>query len=897
MSQMKFDDNFIADFTKVNSNSPGYYNSGTNFRFYSTDYFTIKPINDGIVITKVIINHTNSYNKGYALTKYIEDGESKTASSSQQSSSGNTLTIDFGCQITECTITASGSNRISDITIEYTTLVEDTRTPVTLAWDAESASITLGDTFEAPTLTVNPEIALAEVVYTSSDESVAKFVDGSLTILAVGKTTIKAEISSSETYKNAYAEYELNVTRAVAPGEKTETLTISDFKASGSAYTEYTYTSEITGISYKATVSVNGSNFTFNTNNSNLGKNSGIVTTANPNGYILKAVSIVGANAALNVGFYGNTADYTATTPNTSNGTLIASHAGASEMEETAVNGTYSAVALWPKVGGSMQFSSVTFIWEKADPDAVAAPTFTVEVNKISIACETEGAEIHFTTDGTTATADSPVYDGTPIEVYEPTSFSAIAVKDGKESREGKFTTNFFVLEDFSMLSEITEEYLSYDFVFTCPMTVLYEGSAKRRMYVRSGYQNMFIFSRSDMAAYNPGDVINGATGKFEIYNGLLEFIPTTLGEVTGTANVPEPTVIEFADMQQNMINEYVRLVDVTITAGSNNNFTLTNAADETVACYNGNAITVPTDGKKYDVIGFVGIYSKNNETTIQMTPTEFINYSAEASIEADPVEYVKDGKVIGNANWLKLTTPTIAANGQPVATEGFEIYLNDTKVGTVGDAVEGFAFENDKDNVFTVRDGEHVIPVAVAGKTLDSEAAIQGAEYLVEADGVTTHVAFYVAPKTDNGLYYTVKSEDADDVYWRHHDTYTGAACHFYNVHQAAAPATFEAWISYPIAVNKTAAPAAAKLMAEGDAVESPYDFVEFDAPHTTLDTTADELQKNDSNTSGVADVAVDQEGEVEFFNLQGVRVIGELTPGLYIRRQGNRATKVVVK
>lgn len=218
MSQMKFDDNFIADFTKVNSNSPGYYNSGTNFRFYSTDYFTIKPINNGIVITKVIINHTNNYNKGYALTKYIEDGESKTVSSSQQSSSGNTLTIDFGCQITECTITASGSNRISDITIEYTTLVEDTRTPVTLAWDAESASITLGDTFEAPTLTVNPEIALAEVVYTSSDESVAKFVDGSLTILAVGKTTIKAEISGSETYKNAYAEYELNITRAVAPG-------------------------------------------------------------------------------------------------------------------------------------------------------------------------------------------------------------------------------------------------------------------------------------------------------------------------------------------------------------------------------------------------------------------------------------------------------------------------------------------------------------------------------------------------------------------------------------------------------------------------------------------------------------------------------------------------------
>ena len=478
-----------------------------------------------------------------------------------------------------------------------------------------------------------------------------------------------------------------------------------------------------------------------------------------------------------------------------------------------------------------------------------------------------------------------------------PTTISAIAVKDGKESRVATYNTNLFVLEDFSMLSEITEESTSYQFMFTCPMTVLYQGSAKKRMYVRSGYSNMFIYSDSEMAAYNPGDVINGAAGTFKFYNGLLQFIPKTFGEVTGTAAVPEPSVIEAAEMQQNMINQYVRLVDVTITAGDRyNNYILTNAAGETVACYNGNAITVPTDSKKYDVIGFVGIFSNASATTIQMTPTKFINYSAEASIEVDPVEYIKDGKVIGNANWLKLTTPTVAANDQNVAAEGFEIYLNDTKVGTVGEQVEGFAFENGKDNAFTVRDGEHIIPMTVTGATLDSEAEIEGAEYIVDADGVTTHVAFYVVPKNQNGLFYTVKSDDAD-VYWRHHDTYTGAACHFYNVHETAAPATFDARISYPIAVLKATEPAAIKLMAEGEALESPYDFVEYDAAPTTLDTTADDLKQSDSNTSGVADVAVDQEGEVEFFNLQGVRVNGELTPGLYIRRQGNRATKVVVK
>lgn len=49
--------------------------------------------------------------------------------------------------------------------------------------------------------------------------------------------------------------------------------------------------------------------------------------------------------------------------------------------------------------------------------------------------------------------------------------------------------------------------------------------------------------------------------------------------------------------------------------------------------------------------------------------------------------------------------------------------------------------------------------------------------------------------------------------------------------------------------------------------------------------------------NTSGVEDIEVVEDADVEFFNLQGVRIEGELTPGLYIRRQGNQATKVIVK
>lgn len=54
-----------------------------------------------------------------------------------------------------------------------------------------------------------------------------------------------------------------------------------------------------------------------------------------------------------------------------------------------------------------------------------------------------------------------------------------------------------------------------------------------------------------------------------------------------------------------------------------------------------------------------------------------------------------------------------------------------------------------------------------------------------------------------------------------------------------------------------------------------------------------------NDNVISGVADVAADKtaEGETEYYTISGVRVIGAPAPGIYIRRQGDSVSKVVVR
>ncbi|MDE6333701.1 MAG: Ig-like domain-containing protein, partial [Muribaculaceae bacterium] len=52
-----------------------------------------------------------------------------------------------------------------------------------------------------------------------------------------------------------------------------------------------------------------------------------------------------------------------------------------------------------------------------------------------------------------------------------------------------------------------------------------------------------------------------------------------------------------------------------------------------------------------------------------------------------------------------------------------------------------------------------------------------------------------------------------------------------------------------------------------------------------------------NPGGVSAIADVELGQSAETIYYNLQGVRMEGALAPGLYIRSQGGKATKVVVK
>ena len=102
---------------------------------------------------------------------------------------------------------------------------------VILSFSSSSAEATLGESFAAPTLTIDPSEAESEVNYSSSDESVAT-VDastGEVTLAGEGTATITASIAGSNNYNDASASYELTVTAAQGGGETEEVTATFNF--------------------------------------------------------------------------------------------------------------------------------------------------------------------------------------------------------------------------------------------------------------------------------------------------------------------------------------------------------------------------------------------------------------------------------------------------------------------------------------------------------------------------------------------------------------------------------------------------------------------------------------------------------------------------------------------
>lgn len=275
-------------------------------------------------------------------------------------------------------------------------------------------------------------------------------------------------------------------------------------------------------------------------------------------------------------------------------------------------------------------YKEVTTVATVAKPVFSVNPGTYTEAFNVTISCETEGAEIRYTTDESEPDATSTLYTaGTEIPVSATTTLKAIALKDGASSAvatavytfPAKYTSLATLLESVPMPENKKN---SDTFVVDFEALVAYVNGGN--VYIVENGTPALIFKFN--LGLNPGDKIKGGwLCHLTNYNGLPELVPESDLETDGTADVPEPAV--FAGMDGLAVNSIVKVEGVTFaeatpgTDATDRNFTGTWGADEASLPFYNQFKVASVEAGKYTVLATVGCFN----TSVQLQPISYEEY------------------------------------------------------------------------------------------------------------------------------------------------------------------------------------------------------------------------------------------------------------------------------
>lgn len=265
-----------------------------------------------------------------------------------------------------------------------------------------------------------------------------------------------------------------------------------------------------------------------------------------------------------------------------------------------------------------------------------------------------EGATIYYTTDGNDPTTASDQYTQ-PIVIMNPCTVKAMAVEPGKNpsaivSATYKDAGAFACANIAEFLTKAKDDEEN-TYVITGNVRVVYQAGSN--MYIQdmnAPYTGLLVYGKLNQT-YNPGDVINSIAGKYKNYFSTIEFMAdaATFLAPAATGDAPKATEMGIEDVTAENQNLYVEIKSVTVSNYNEEtkSFTLTDAKDATLEGYNkfNQQVTVPTDGKAYDVKGFISYYQAKDADApaIQFYPTEFNEPGSVNGIAIDfnrPAEY-----------------------------------------------------------------------------------------------------------------------------------------------------------------------------------------------------------------------------------------------------------------
>lgn len=588
---------------------------------------------------------------------------------------------------------------------------------------------------------------------------------------------------------------------------------------------------------------------------------------------------------------------------------------------------------------GWLSVKSISY-YGQAEEGATAAPVISLAENNMVTITHEDDADIYYTTDGEIPTTGSTQYSA-PFEISDVTTVKAIAVLDGKESAVTTKEIKPNVVTSIGKFLELANNV--DDTKINTPLTAIYQ--CGRNLYLTDGtdyilaYNSANITDITNLAAVN-GDVISYITGTYKSQAGLPEIIPSAVGEKTSGTPV-EPNEYAIEEISTSMLNEYVKIVDVDIVAASSaNNYTATDENDTSIVIYNTfynatyypDAITLPDGtkgntipvGKGFTVYGFVSCYN----STLQITPIKFDGgtvmetvatptfspasgselavgdlITIECATENATIYYTLDGEdpTTGSTAYTEpfafteaCTVKAIAVKDgyidSDIATATYSLYIEGSNTATFDFTASG--------NVAALANKTIATPVADATST-----PIDGVSFTNGPIVLNTLTANHSNGNSPTWFYYTSKNATECRVYKANEfNVYTAQNGYRITKIEFTQNEGSTNWGDVTVTTNEE--DVTGTVASTNKAWEAPagslINKVTFTPTATIRFATLKVTYVEDSNgVAEIGSIGIDNSNApVEYFNLQGIRVNGDqLTPGLYIRRQGTEASKVLVK
>lgn len=304
--------------------------------------------------------------------------------------------------------------------------------------------------------------------------------------------------------------------------------------------------------------------------------------------------------------------------------------------------------------------SDIALYRKVSETSAVATPVIVADdENNVTISCETEGALLYYTIDGSAPTDRSIPYQ--PFSVDRTTTVKAIAYL-GEES--SAVATLEVKVPEMMSLAEFLDQKPADKVRVNGPLTVIYQNGDY--MYVTDGQgSNVLCFGAVDDVYVN-GNTLQYLYGRYDEFKGLPELAGPVCGPRGEDAGEVEPqTVTSLADMSRYALNSYLTLGAVGISGVKENNAVFTDSDGNTYNAYlNSNyGVAYPDDQTvRYYVTGFTSVYSNDKDVSLQFTPVSFVDEGTATGI----VEISSDNDAECETVWftiggVRVESPTVS--------------------------------------------------------------------------------------------------------------------------------------------------------------------------------------------------------------------------------------------